>query len=58
MWTINLIILGLIVYGAFQYLKRGELIPVVQKTPLELLKERYARGEITREAYREMIKHV
>jgi len=36
---------------------RGKQMPASQ-TPMEILKERYARGEITRQEYQEMREHL
>jgi putative membrane protein len=36
----------------------GTKPPPPPKTPMEILKERYARGEITREEYLEMREHL
>ena len=58
MLMVKLLILGLIVYSGFLYLKKREPVAVPQKTSLEILKERYARGEITSEEYREMLNHI
>jgi putative membrane protein len=56
MWIIGLIVIGLIIYfivAAAQ--SRPERRPPEQKeTPMDVLRMRYARGEITKEQFEEM----
>ena len=57
MWLIPLAFLILIVIGAYFLitgLKTAEVAPSGAEKALEILKERYARGEITREEYLRM----
>jgi putative membrane protein len=54
MWLLLLIVVGLLVYLAAQFSKggRGENRP--QETALDILKKRYARGEINKEEFERM----
>jgi len=57
MWLIPLAFLILIVLGAYFLvtgLKTTETVPSRKDRALEILRERYARGEITREEYLRM----
>ncbi|WP_290596262.1 MULTISPECIES: SHOCT domain-containing protein [unclassified Archaeoglobus] len=58
LWFILIIIpmLGIIFLLIYVVLResKSERVGRVEKTPLEILKERYARGEITEEEYRRM----
>jgi putative membrane protein len=51
MWLLLLILIGLVVYLIVRIQKRGVHIG---EEPLDIAKERYARGEITREEFEEM----
>lgn len=54
MWIIFLIIIGVIIYFIInrgKFIKREE-----DETALEIIKKRYARGEITKEEYERMKK--
>ncbi|NYE57840.1 MULTISPECIES: SHOCT domain-containing protein [Carboxydothermus] len=48
---------AVVIYFIFKLLTRNDIINKVTsgKSPEELLKERYARGEITKEQYEEML---
>ncbi|GAV26001.1 hypothetical protein ciss_19340 [Carboxydothermus islandicus] len=48
---------AVVIYFIFKLLTRNDIISKVTsgKSPEELLKERYARGEITKEQYEEML---
>lgn len=50
MWLIPLIAVALVIYFMVQAQKGGS----VRETPLEILKKRYAKGEITKEDYDKM----
>jgi len=57
MWLIFLIVLGVVVYFIVQASKKnvnGE----VQETSLDILKKRYAKGEITKEEFDRMKKDI
>ena len=56
MGIIFLIVLGVVIYLVFQILKSKNIIGHVQDTPLEILKRRYAQGEITKEEFDRMKK--
>ncbi len=56
-WIFWLIILGVIIWAVVQFTNRNQnqntnVTP--GKTPLQILKERYAKGEITKEQYEQM----
>jgi putative membrane protein len=54
-WVIVLIAIGVAVYFIVRSQRgRGLGLDVNRETPLEILKKRYARGEITREEYEDM----
>jgi putative membrane protein len=53
MWILWIVIIGLIVWGVIALVRRsGSTTDTGSKqTPLDIAKERYARGEITREEF-------
>ncbi len=52
MWWLVIIIIGVVVYLIIRNQKiRGGMGGTSRETPLEILKKRYARGEITKEEY-------
>lgn len=53
MWILLFVAIGLIAYFLVRTSKEGN-IRGPRETPLELLKKRYARGEITKEKFEEM----
>lgn len=54
MWIIFLIVIGLLIYFILQAQKtKGERSEQTEK-PLDILKKRYAKGEITKEEYERM----
>ena len=53
LWWV-LIIGGIVVLVRWLSNTSGRSHPTSEKTPLDILKERYARGEITRETYEQM----
>jgi putative membrane protein len=56
-WLLILIVIGVAVYFIVRSQKGGGLgLNLNRETPLEILKKRYARGEITGEEYEEMRK--
>jgi len=57
MWIIFLILIGLLIYFIFQSLKtKGSKMP--DESPVDILKRRYAKGEITKEEYEKMKKDI
>ena len=56
MWILLLIAVVLIVYSLMRASKTGSFGTSPYETPLDLLKKRYARGEITKEKFDEMKK--
>lgn len=51
MWLIFLIVLGVAIYFIVQALKSKNVIGQGQDMPLDILKRRYAKGEITKEEF-------
>jgi putative membrane protein len=58
MWLIFLIVLGVAIYFIIQALKSKNVIGQAEDSPLEILKRRYAKGEITKEEFDRMKKEV
>jgi putative membrane protein len=58
MWIIFLIVLGVVIYFIVQTLKSKNVAGLAQDTPLDILKRRYAKGEITKEEFDRMKKEV
>ena len=56
MWIIFLIIIGLLIYFIVQAQKTKDQTSTQNGSPLDILKRRYAKGEITREEYERMKK--
>ena len=55
MWIIFIVVIGLLIYLFVRALKgSGRMV----ETPLEILKKRYARGEITKEDFDKMKKDI
>lgn len=54
MWILLLVVVGVILYIVFDRTKpgRGGILP--GERPIDILKQRYARGEITKENFQEM----
>lgn len=55
MWIIFIGLIGLLIYLLVRALKGGDRM---SETPLEILKKRYARGEITKEDFDRMKKDI
>lgn len=53
-----IIILGLIAWGVWSYLKRNKGTGFSKNRSLDILKERYARGEISKVEFEEMKKDI
>lgn len=51
MWLLLLIIIGIAVYFFMQTMKLKGTSDSYHETPLEILKKRYARGEISKEEF-------
>ena len=51
MWIIFLIVIGILVYVLFKSSKLKDTFQSQTETPLDILKKRYARGEITKEEF-------
>ncbi len=56
MWIIFLILIVLLIYFIIQFQKRKGQTPTQNESHLDILKKRYARGEITKEEYERMKK--
>lgn len=56
MWILLLIAIVLIVFSLMRASKGGSLGISSHETPLDVLKKRYAKGEITKETFDEMKK--
>jgi putative membrane protein len=54
MWIIFLIVIGLLIYFIFQAQKTKGQMPTQNERPLDILKRRYAKGEIAKEEYERM----
>lgn len=61
-WIIWLVILGLLIWLIISLLSRSqdqrEAPPLETEPPLEILKKRYARGEISKEEFEEKKKDI
>jgi putative membrane protein len=55
MWLVLVIVAAIAIYLFIVQAQRGGN---VRETPLEILKKRYAKGEITKEQYEEMKQHL
>lgn len=56
MWFIFLIVLGIAVYFIIQASKSKNVAGQAQDTPLDIIKKRYSKGEITKEEFDRMKK--
>lgn len=54
MGIIFLILLGVAVYFLVQHLRTKDIGEQVQETPVDILKKRYAKGELTKEDFERM----
>jgi putative membrane protein len=57
MWLIFLALAGFIVYIVMQSRKSGDSRPS-RETPLDILRKRYAKGDITKEEFENMKKDI
>ncbi len=51
MWIIFLVVIGFVIYFLFQAQKTNTRNGSIMETPLDILKKRYARGEIDKEEF-------
>jgi putative membrane protein len=56
MWIIFLLVIGLLIYFIVQSQKTKGQTPTQKESPLDILKSRYAKGEISKEEYEKMKK--
>jgi len=56
MWIIFLIVIGFLIYFIVQAQKTKGETPTQNESPLDILRRRYAKGEIAREEYEKMKK--
>jgi len=56
MWIVFLIVLGFLVYFIVQSRQGKGPLSTQQESPVDILKKRYAKGEITREEFERMKK--
>ncbi|MDO9229215.1 MAG: SHOCT domain-containing protein [Syntrophales bacterium] len=56
MWIIFLIVIGLLIYYVVEAQKTKGQTPTQNENPLDILRRRYAKGEIAREEYERMKK--
>jgi putative membrane protein len=54
MWIIFLIVVGLLIYFIVQAQKTKGQMPTQTESPLDILKKRYAKGEINKEDFDRM----
>lgn len=54
MWILFVIVIGVVAYFIIQNTKTKTSGGAFQETPLDILKKRYAKGEITKEEYDRM----
>lgn len=54
MWLIFLIAIGLLIYFFIQGQKKKGQTPTENESPLDILKKRYAKGEINKENFERM----
>jgi putative membrane protein len=58
MWILFIIIIGVLIYLGFQYTKTKGGTGVSGETPLDILKKRYAKGELTKDEFDRMKKEL
>jgi len=51
MWILLLVLIGILLYFVIQTAKTKGGVGVSEETPLDILKKRYAKGEITKEEF-------
>lgn len=58
MIVLNIILLGALTYAVYSFFQNTGTAFKIQKAPVDILKERYARGEISLEEYRNMTRDI
>ena len=58
MWILVLIVLGVAIYFIVQSVKSKNVSGEARETPLDILKKRYAKGDITKEEFDQMKKEL
>jgi putative membrane protein len=58
MWILFLVAIGVLVYLVLQNAKTRRGLGASGETPLEILKKRYAKGELTKEEFERMKKEL
>ena len=59
MWLIWIVIAAVIIYLVFNLSKRNKIsIDSAEQSPIEILKRRYAKGEITKEEFDRIKKEI
>ena len=58
MWIIFLIVIGFLIYFIVQAQKTKGQTPTQSESPLDILKRRYAKGEIVKEEFERMKKDI
>lgn len=56
MWLMMIVLIGIVVYFLFQVSKSKNSVGSDMETPLDILKKRYAKGEIDKEEFDRMKK--
>ena len=56
MWLIFLIVIGLLIYFVVQARNTKGMTPTQNESPMDILKRRYAKGEIAKEEFERMKK--
>lgn len=56
MWILFLLVIGVLIYFIVQAQKTKSPPPTQNESPLDILKKRYAKGEITKEEFMSMKK--
>lgn len=56
MWILFLIVIGLLIYFIVRANKATGSVSMQKETPLDILKRRYAKGEIVKEEFEKMKK--
>ena len=56
MWLLIILVVAVVLYFVFARSRSDSFPPSRQETPLDILKKRYAKGEITREEFEQLKK--
>jgi len=54
MWILVLIVIGILLYFVVKTAKTNGSAGVSEETPLDILKKRYAKGELTKQGFDRM----